>query len=83
MAPSGPAAPRTALPSTARARQPAGTGYREGDRPGRGAAGQERPGVISQFLRADQGEEPPDGVRVRRGADLQRVTPAADAASTR
>jgi len=58
-------------------RQPPRARCREGDRPGRGAAGQELPGVISQGLRADRGEDPHDGVRVRRHARPQRAAPAA------
>src|ERR1019366_4409908 len=56
--------------------QPARRRDREGDRPGRGAAGQERPGQVSQLPGADQREDPHDGVRVRRHARPQGVAPA-------
>ena len=53
--------------------QPARTGQRERDRAGARAGGQVRPGVMRQRLRAQSGEDPHHGVRVRRHADPQGV----------
>jgi hypothetical protein len=55
--------------------QRARAGQRERDGAGARAGGQVRAGLPGQGLRAERGQHPDDGVRVRRDEDPQRVPP--------